>query len=554
MSEWTSEVEKKVVSHHDRVLEDTTQRVLNNLGPQLFRFIEDPYCPEPLRSWNRHVYDRVWTEVQSELLDETMRSFGRQSLYSQTRAGLLDHWPTTPALFKCGSPRYSCGRAVMHFFWVLRARFLYADQPADGSAWKVLGDPLGLLIFVCKLHYATSVATFGLVFLLMDRRDEAQLVQFILKFKSVMFLTAGLLPAATLGFTAHACLHSVDEGDPAACLRDAPSSSAYFSLSSASELLRLLFIYLAFILLACGHAVGGEQEIAALQYTRLHAADDDEPHAAAKVAPAALASPTGGSTAAGSTSSTAPLRKAPSASGPDAAAAGAADPLTMASPRVYDPSVLAAQLEAQRSSWGAERRVGGALPYFLLYDVCVLILLVLAWLVLYVWPRACAGEYVWPLALTNSSWRLPSALADEGYVPVPAWTGFGECEGLDVSSPLFASSLYNLKMVYGLLMLPFLVFQVPLIGEALTKTCPTAYDQTGRLVVKLGKYTVHELCERRHEPPGAKSKTPSKGGGTTGSSTTAAMSPGPAADPVEAAAVAAMEQRAAAPLPADLHA
>ena len=63
-------------------------------------------------------------------------------------------------------------------------------------------DPLGLLIFVLKLHVATSVATFALLFVLMDRRDEWQLVQFILKFKTVMFLTAGVCLRIVMFLTA----------------------------------------------------------------------------------------------------------------------------------------------------------------------------------------------------------------------------------------------------------------------------------------------------------------------------------------------------------------
>ena len=86
-------------------------------------------------------------------------------------------------------------------------------------------DPLGLLIFVLKLHVATSVATFALLFVLMDRRDEWQLVQFILKFKTVMFLTAGILPAASLGMGVHACLTAIDAGSPDLCVLNAPSSS-----------------------------------------------------------------------------------------------------------------------------------------------------------------------------------------------------------------------------------------------------------------------------------------------------------------------------------------
>ena len=68
---------------------------------------------------------------------------------------------------------------------------------------------------------------------------------------------------------------------------------------------------------------------------------------------------------------------------------------------------------------------------------------------------------------------------------------------VDISSPLFWSSLYNFKCLYGLACFPFLVFELPLAFEALTKCCPTAYNQTGHLVVKLAKSDVATLYERR---------------------------------------------------------
>ena len=164
-------------------------------------------------------------------------------------------------------------------------------------------------------------------------------------------------------------------------------------------------------------------------------------------------------------------------------------------------------LEAQRSQWGAERRWGGALPYFLLYDLCVLCALTVGWVVTYAWPRACGGERVWPLAAADGaplvSYRLPSSeligplSGLELSLPALEWVGFVGCEGLDLSSPLLTASLYNLKMLYGLCCFPFLVFHVPLIGEALTKCRHTAYDQTGQLVVRLDKGDVATLYERR---------------------------------------------------------
>ena len=70
------------------------------------------------------------------------------------------------------------------FNW-LRARVLYALVPADASMWKVLRHPVGVIVFCCGMTsaYAISVWLFVLLFVLIDKRDEFQLVNFILKFK-----------------------------------------------------------------------------------------------------------------------------------------------------------------------------------------------------------------------------------------------------------------------------------------------------------------------------------------------------------------------------------
>lgn len=462
----------RLAAWHDDFIKNGTDKILTAIGRAqtedgtrssgLFRMIEDPYLPEPLKSLSKSIYERTWAEIQDELIDEIVASFGWDDLYLASRDSRLEHWPERPKLFKCCQPGYTMCSAFVHFLRVLRARFLYADQPADGSAWKVLRDPLGLLIFLLKMNVTTSVATFALLFVLMDRRDEAQLVNFILRFKTTMFITAGLVPAAFLGMGVHACLTAVDAGMPELCIEHAPSSSAYFPLSFASELLRLGLIGVAFSLLACGHAVGGAAEVAALEYARLdaHRSNASVPKPAAPAPNAETATdpadeqPTGWYATAGSC-----LTSAPSSSTPvDALDA-------RPSPRVQDPAEVSRALEEQRAKWGAERRVGGALPYFLAYDVLVLCTLITAWYIFYV----------------RSS------------------------DSVSVSSPLFWSSLYYLKMIYGLLSFPFLLFEVPIIGPALTKCRATAYDQTGRLVAKLGKpdvATLYELHEASREGPG----------------------------------------------------
>ena len=188
----------------------------------------------------------------------------------------------------------------------------------------------------------------------------------------------------------------------------------------------------------------------------------------------------------------------------------------MASPRMGDPSIIQKQLDEQRDKMGAAPAFGGALPYFLAYDLLVLTTLILIWFVLYVWPRACGGERVWPLTAEYTEYHPLSSVAAalvnaDGemwqwsdltvYLPTRlTWTGFDDnCtwSSIDISSPLFWSALYNLRMTYGLLCFPFLIFELPLIGDALTKCRATAYDQTGQLVVKLAKGDVATLFERK---------------------------------------------------------
>jgi hypothetical protein len=166
------------------------------------------------------------------------------------------------------------------------------------------------------------------------------------------------------------------------------------------------------------------------------------------------------------------------------------------SPRVADPFEIQRQLERQRQQWGASRRVGGALPAFLALDMAILVTLVLLWVLMYAWPHACGG-LVLPFRLADSSDPASGSALPTSLV----WVGFEGCTPLDTSSPVFWSSLYNLKLAYGLLSFPFLIFELPVIGETLVKVRRTAYDQTGLLVPQLGKAEVATLYDRAH--PGA---------------------------------------------------
>jgi hypothetical protein len=146
------------VDHHDKVLESVVQRVLSRAGEGFLTNIEDPYQPQFLRRRLRLGYYVCWSQVSAKIETDVLRMYGRKCTDAKAlRERRLEFWPAPPPLLIWGEPGVGAADALFHFFRVLRARFLYAEQPADGSQWKIYGDPLGLLIAVLKVHPPPSV-------------------------------------------------------------------------------------------------------------------------------------------------------------------------------------------------------------------------------------------------------------------------------------------------------------------------------------------------------------------------------------------------------------
>ena len=160
----------------------------------------------------------------------------------------------------------------------LRAKLLYALYPADGNFFSTVnGDPLCLFLYALRLVplYGISILVFLLTFFLIDRTDEFQLVNYILKFKAFQFITYGLCAGIALGLAAAQCVLGEYGGAASLCFTDAlPGQSFAYHLTIALEPLRIALVYAAFLLLYLGQAYGGRPEILALEDRRLDAADN----------------------------------------------------------------------------------------------------------------------------------------------------------------------------------------------------------------------------------------------------------------------------------------
>ena len=116
-----------------------------------------------------------------------------------------------------------------------------------------------------------------------------------------------------------------------------------------------------------------------------------------------------------------------------------------------------AEIEAQLEELSQSElsgTAGGVMSYFLIWDLGVLVSLFAA--ILY-----HTKQYAW------DSWQI-------------------------------STSLYFIKMVYGLSAFPFLLFKLPLITDALTHTRTTAYDRSGACVAKIPSAEVKRRFADKH--------------------------------------------------------
>ncbi|KAL4439601.1 hypothetical protein ABPG74_004003 [Tetrahymena malaccensis] len=85
--------------------------------------------------------------------------------------------------------------------WKIRSLFQYSLMPYDKSLGQKLRNPifiLGFLAMLCPI-YGISSFYFILLFLIIDKSDEYQLINFILEFKRLQFFSIGVI-GGTIGF------------------------------------------------------------------------------------------------------------------------------------------------------------------------------------------------------------------------------------------------------------------------------------------------------------------------------------------------------------------
>jgi hypothetical protein len=422
-------IQGKVAAKADAFLEKNVMKVLGNAGEMVKEGAKAPGMPAFMTNYIDSAHEFLWDDVERELCEGIMLKYGvADNEYKQTS---LSFWNSNrPTFWPKGET----------FPWVwrwARARFLHATQPADTTLYQNLREAVPLFLTLVSLYPATSVPLFLVTLIFINKTDEFQLVNYILKFKGAQFISAGIIPAAQTGMKLFfSCFKNVAVHDlysqylpPEMCVADAPGVKKAHLL--ILEPIRLVLLYIAAYLLYYQGGYGGIEEIKALEAARTDAADGCLDGEVDKKALKKMSKEARGQV----TQHAHPAR----ASSPVAGSEHGHSPASEINEITFEAKNHA--IGQARIRAGAELAHGFMLPSFLFYDACVVAFLTL-----------CFGAALF--TVDEPPWML--------------WT-----------------CAYYFRLIYSILSFPFLVFLIPIVGPSLHHAKPTAYDKQGMLVPKL---------------------------------------------------------------------
>ena len=405
----------------------TVDHVLGIMGKSISKMGNMEGAPQQVVETSERIIKAAWAEIHP-----TLRESICGPVPGDYSTQLVRNWAQR-------HPRFFGRSGWPQPYTFVRAHILYALYPADRTIFmKLRSSPLYLTLMALKLSPIIGIPIFALQFMLIDRRDEYQVVNFILSFKMFQFLI-GVYTAISLAMAFYMCLGALNmhaaadqhgvlqHGEPHGSFDAAgtcnamldTASSGLFPLEIALELLRVGLTFYALHLLQSGRTCGGVGELKALAEVRLDAADGNlDGHA--DVAAIAL----DGSLTAGRDG------------------------------YLPNAAMLDAAKEAARIRFKAERGSGSYLPLLMRFDM------------------ACLG-----LLVLTFAWQLQSSLWTESL----HWR-----TDMGWDQPMVWHTLYYLKITYALAAWPFMAFFVPVIGAALHGAHRTGYDMAGLLVPQLG--------------------------------------------------------------------
>lgn len=143
----------------DRIFKKAVEYVLNKAEKVTKEMLIPPYAPGPLNALIDGMHREIWPEIQQTLKGSLVEGPKRDFKEFE-----LLHWASAPRFWP--EPYKMPPRPWLY----LRAKLLYALQPADANKFKHLGDPVALAILLFKLYpyFGCNVIVYIFLFVLSE--------------------------------------------------------------------------------------------------------------------------------------------------------------------------------------------------------------------------------------------------------------------------------------------------------------------------------------------------------------------------------------------------
>jgi hypothetical protein len=207
-------------------LEGIFDHVMNAGAEGMKEGIKDPYMPMCIQKLVDDAVDGNMPDIKMEVKETILAGLSETREYAH------------------GEPPGCCG--------AIRAWFRYALLPYDRSIWRIMRHPLFWLWTIATIFpkYGVMIMAYFLYFLMIDKEDEFQLFVFITDFKSLQFLTIGILSSMIGAVQYYLCVTT----SPTNCKEYAPREDIWTMIFF---ILQVFMVWAAFILMGSSKKKGG---------------------------------------------------------------------------------------------------------------------------------------------------------------------------------------------------------------------------------------------------------------------------------------------------------
>ena len=205
---------------------------LNNCKPAAVDAVTDPFMPRSLQKLIATMVDAMWPDVKEEVLNAVM---------------LLISPPAE--MIPIVAPSSCCSR--------FNASCRYFLYPYDKTTWQQLREPLTIIYKIICLVPVAGVTQFIFLchLIIIDKSDEYQLVNFILQFKALLFITLGIVGSMVGGIQYYLCMQDLTGvSEDQSCSKTAPREQLHII---ALFVFQVILVWIAFWCIKKSERKGG---------------------------------------------------------------------------------------------------------------------------------------------------------------------------------------------------------------------------------------------------------------------------------------------------------